>query len=115
MAFSEFEARRIHMLVGRFIEKRRPSAHLRNLVDLGFRITGPSVEIFQIRPVWQHPSERIEQPVAKATYDSTRGVWTVYRQQGNLTWSRYEADPEVKALEGFLALLEEDRHACFFG
>jgi hypothetical protein len=115
MTFSELEARRIQKLVGEFIEKRRPSAHIRSLLDLGFRVRGQSIEVFEIRPVWQNPNERIEEPVAKATYDSTRRVWAVYWQRGDLTWCRYDPDPEVKALEAFIELLDDDRHACFFG
>ena len=115
MTFSELEARRIDKLVGQFIEKRRPSAHIRSLLDLGFRVRGQSIEIFEIRPVWQNPNERIEEPVAKATYDGTRRVWAIYWQRGDLTWCRYDPHPEVKALEAFIELLDDDQHACFFG
>ena len=115
MAFSEFETRRIEKLVGRFVEKRRPSAPMRQFLDLGYRVGERSVEVFEIRPMWQNPNERIEQAVAKATYDSGRGVWAVYWQRGDLTWCPYDPEPEVRGLEAFIALLDDDRHACFFG
>ena len=40
MAFSEFEIKRIQKVVGQYIEKHRPPEHLRDEVDLSFRITG---------------------------------------------------------------------------
>lgn len=57
MAFSEFELKKIQKAVGRYIGKHRPPAHLRNEVDLSFRISGQSVEIFEIRPLWSDPRE----------------------------------------------------------
>lgn len=49
MAFSEFELKRYEKIVGEFIESRRPAPHIRNQVDLAFRIEKQSVEIFEIR------------------------------------------------------------------
>lgn len=49
MTISEFEIKRYEKIVGQFIEKRRPPAHVRNQVDLAFRIEGQSVIIFEIR------------------------------------------------------------------
>ncbi len=48
MAFSETEAKRYERQVGAFIEKRRPTEHIRGKLDIGFRIKGQSVEIFEI-------------------------------------------------------------------
>jgi hypothetical protein len=36
MALSEFEQKRCERIVGAFIEKRRPAAHIRDKLDLGF-------------------------------------------------------------------------------
>ena len=49
MAISEFEIKRYEKIVGEYIEKCRPSQHVRNQVDLSFRIEGQSVVIFEIR------------------------------------------------------------------
>ena len=57
MAFSEFEIKKLQKIVGRYIDKHRPPEHLRNEVDLSFRIQGQSVEIFEIRPLWNNPEE----------------------------------------------------------
>ena len=53
MALSEFEQKRCERLVGAFIESRRPPAHIRPQLDLGFRVAEQSVEIFEVRPKWR--------------------------------------------------------------
>ncbi|WP_301359922.1 DUF3024 domain-containing protein [Stutzerimonas nitrititolerans] len=115
MAFNDIEQKRTEKVVGAFIEKRRPPPHIRPELDLGFRIHGQSVEIFEIRPMWQAPDEKMEHPVAKATYVKTQRVWKVYWQRADLKWHGYPPAPQVKSLEEFLALVDKDEHYCFFG
>ena len=115
MAFSEFEIKRLQKIVGRYIEKNRPPEHLREQVDLSFKIKGQSVEIFEIRPIWNNPKEKMEEPVAKATYVKSRKLWKVYWQRADLKWHRYDPDPEVDSIEEFLEVVENDDYACFFG
>jgi len=40
MAFSQLEAARTRKLVGAYIEARRPAAHIRPKLDLGFHVKG---------------------------------------------------------------------------
>ena len=115
MAFSEFEIKRLQKIVGRYIEKNRPPEHLREQVDLSFKIKGQSVEIFEIRPIWNNPQEKMEEAVAKATYVKSRKLWKVYWQRADLKWHRYDPDPEVDSIEEFIEIVENDDYACFFG
>lgn len=115
MALSEFEQKKYEKEVRAFIEKRRPPPHIRNELDLGFRLEGQSVEIFEIRPLWRHPGKKIEEAVAKATYVKTQRVWKVFWQRADLKWHRYDPEPEVSSLQEFLALVDRDKYACFFG
>lgn len=116
MALNEIEAARVKKVVGDFIERRRPPPHIRPQLDLGFRMSGQSVEIFEIRPVWQGaPGEYRESPVAKATYVRTRRRWRVFWQRRDLKWHGYDPMPEVASIDDFVALVHEDHHACFFG
>ena len=68
MAISEFEIKRCEKLVGAYVEKHRPPAHIRNQVDLSFRVKDQSIEIFEIRPLWSNPDEKTEEMQAKTTY-----------------------------------------------
>jgi hypothetical protein len=115
MALSELECKRIERAVGRFMEKRRPPPHIRPKLDLGFRITGQSVEIFSVRPRWNKPDERSEQSIAKATFVRTSGTWRVFWQRADLKWHRYEPAPEVSDIESFLEQVDKDECSCFFG
>ena len=95
---------------------RRPPPDIRQKLDLGFRVTGQSVKIFEIQPAWRGPADgKHESAVAKATYVSTRGVWRVFWQRRDLKWHRYEPRPEVNSIDEFASLVAEDAHACFFG
>ena len=115
MALSEFETKKIEKELRAFVERRRPPPHIRPELDLGFRVKGQSVEIFEVRPRWRHPEEKIEHAVAKATYVKTQRIWRVYWQRADLKWHGYEPNPEVEKLEQFLAIVDRDEHACFFG
>ena len=115
MALSEFERKALEKMVGAFIEKRRPPSYLRSEGDLGFRVTEQSVEIFEIRPRYEDPSEKVEHAVAKATYVRSSDVWKVFWQRRDLKWHRYDPAPEVPTLAQFLALVEKDVYGAFFG
>lgn len=115
MPLNDIDRKRIENKVAAFVEARRPPAHLRSEVDLGFRFDGRSVELFEIRARWDKPAEKIEESVAKARYLKSRDEWLVYWQRADLKWHKYTPKPAVSSVEGFLALVDEDKHACFFG
>ncbi len=115
MALSELETKRIEKLVGGFIEKRRPPAHIRSELDFGYRVCGQSIEIFEIRPIWNKPSEYQESPIAKATFTQKQQVWKIYWQRSDLRWHSYPPKPQVKTLEEFIAEVDADPHGCFWG
>jgi len=115
MAISEFEIKRCEKAIEKFMVKHRPPVHIRNELDLGSRIKNQSVELFEIRPQWDNPSNKIEVPVAKATYVKNQKQWKVYWQRSDLKWHLYEPLPTVRTLEDFLNAVGEDQHHCFFG
>ena len=115
MALTEFEQKRIEKTVGDYVEKRRPPPNIRDKVDIAYRISGQSVEIFEVRPVWNAPDQTMENPVAKATWVKTQQAWKIYWQRADLKWHGYEPKPRVKRIEEFLALLDNDEYGCFWG
>jgi Protein of unknown function (DUF3024) len=115
MALNEIEMQRCKKRVTAFIEKRRPPLHIRPQLDLGFSVKGQSVEIFEIRPVWQNPEKKMGHPVAKATYVKNQNIWKVYWMRADLKWHAYTPLPEVANLDEFLQLVDQDTHACFWG
>jgi len=112
---NDIDRKRVENAVAAFVAKRRPPVHLRDQVDLSFRFDGRSVEIFEIRPRWDSPAEKIEEAVAKARYLKSRDEWLVYWQRADLKWHKYGPMPEVSAVDAFLRLVDEDEYGCFFG
>ena len=116
MAMSEFENRRAEKLLADYVARHRPPPHIRPELDLGWRRSGQSVELFEIRPRWRGaPGEMMETPAAKATWVKTRQHWRVFWMRADLKWHRYDPAPEVDTLEEFLALVEADEWGCFWG
>jgi hypothetical protein len=115
VTLSEFEIKRCEKLVAQFIERRRPSPHLRAEVDLAFRINGQSVEIFEVRRHWRDNSKMLEHPIAKATYNKSRLNWKVFWRRADLKWHSYQSNSEVGSIEHFLDIVQKDEHGCFFG
>jgi hypothetical protein len=115
MALTELEIKRVEKTVEKFLEKHRPKPHIRPKLDYGYRIEGQSVELFEIRPVWNNPKEIRHHTFAKATFVRTTATWRVFWQRADLKWHSYEPAPQVGTVEKFLEIVGEDKHACFFG
>jgi len=115
MALNDIENKRIEKIVDAYIQKHRPALHIRPELDIGFRISGQSVEIFEIRPVWKEPDKKMEHPVAKATYVRSRALWKIFWMRQDLKWHGYEPLLYVGSVEKFLAAVEEDKYSCFWG
>lgn len=115
MALTEIEAMQIKKAVAAFVERRRPPVHIRPKLDIGFRVSGQSVEIFEVRPARLQPDKTIENPVAKATFVRTRGIWRVFWMRADLEWHRYDPSATVGSIDRFLELVDADPHACFWG
>lgn len=112
VAFNDIERKRIEHDLATFMA---PPPHIRPELDFGYRISGHSVEIFEIRPQWQNPKEKMEHAVAKATFVRTRNIWRVFWMRSDLKWYGYEPVPEVRSLAAFLAVVGRDEYCCFFG
>jgi hypothetical protein len=115
MAFDQFTYKRIETLTDEFIQKRRPPVDIRDQVDLSFRIDDQSVVIFEIRPLWDNPAEKIEGMIAKSTFVKSKKVWNIYWQRSDLKWHRYDLDSEVERFEEFLEVVDKDECCSFWG
>jgi hypothetical protein len=112
---NESEKKRVEKAVAAYVAKRRPPEHIRDEVDLAFRFDGRYVDIFEIRPRWKRPSEKVEEAVARARYFKSRNAWVVYWRRADMKWHRYGPAPEVKTIGAFLRIVDEDQYGCFFG
>jgi Protein of unknown function (DUF3024) len=115
MPMNDIERKRVENTVAAFIAKRRPPAHMRDQLDLGFRFDGQVLEIFTTRPRWNDPSERSEQAIARARYWKSRNEWSIYWERADMKWHRYQPVPNVPTVAAFLRVVDEDEYGCFFG
>lgn len=115
MTLSGIETKTIEKAIAAFMEKRRPAISIRSKLDLGYRISGQSLELFEIRPKWDKPEIVLEHAFAKTTYVRTQKVWKIFWMRADLKWHSYEPVPEVNSVEKFLAVVDRDEYSCFFG
>lgn len=116
MAFTDAEITRYTGLIEKLIwVKHRPPLRLRDRIREGQRIAGHEIELFLVRPMFSDSTRQIEESVARARYVKTRDVWQVFWKRADLKWHRYPPRPEVKSLEAFLKLVDEDANGCFWG
>lgn len=115
MAISEFEIRRVEKLASDYVDAHRPPAHVRSQLDIGYRLTGQSLELFEIRPRWDNPGEILEHSFAKATFVKKSRTWKIYWMRQDLKWYCYEPVPDAGTLEEVLSVVSEDALGCFRG
>jgi hypothetical protein len=115
MALDDIERQRVERAVAAIIAQHRPPPAVRSQLDFGYRIAGHSVELFEIRPQWDRPEIKRERSFAKATFVRTRGIWRVFWMRADLKWHGYEPALEVDSIDEFLAVVDKDEYACFFG
>jgi hypothetical protein len=84
VGITEIQEARVLKSMEDFLRKRRLPPNIRHELDLAYRISGQSVEIFEIRRKWRGKiGETMEHPVAKATYVGTLRHWRVVGQFEN--------------------------------
>jgi len=117
MALTKEKISEIEKAAAKYMYYHRPPLEIRNQLDLGYRIEGQNVYLFEIRPGWNKnkPEEKTESPVAKTTYIKSKNYWKIYWMRGNLKWYHYAPMPFVKNISDFFDLIAEDKFSCFFG
>lgn len=115
MAFNDLDKKRIEKAMAGFLARRRPPAHVRSELDIGYRVSGQSVEILEIRPQWNDRSIVHRYPIAKATYVRALNQWKIFWRRATLKWQGYEPTPTVASIDEYLRVVDADQYGCFFG
>lgn len=115
MAIDVLQTLEIIEVMENFLARKRPPQHIRNQLDIGYKIEDQSIIIFEIRPQWKKPEIILEHPMAKTTFVKTKNTWKVFWIRANLKWHNYSPKPTVSSLQEFTKLVEEDKHHCFWG
>lgn len=98
-----------------FLDKHRPPEHLREKIDIDYKIDNQSVIIFEVRPHWKDTGKVTESPIVKTTWVKTQQVWKIFWMRSDLKWHQYEPVPRVKTLTEFIQVVDDDKYGCFWG
>jgi hypothetical protein len=115
MALSIIEQSEVFLAGEAFLAQHRPPEAMREKLDLGYRIDGQSVFVFEIRPDWRNPKIIRHFNVAKATFVHNSQIWKVYWKRSDLKWHAYPPKPAVKTISVFFSEVSLDPAHCFFG
>jgi hypothetical protein len=78
MALTELENKQFTRQLDAWLAKRRPPEHIRAQLDYGYTINGQIVELVEIRPAWDEPSEILHRAFSRITFVKTQAVWKLY-------------------------------------
>ena len=115
MALDPTKTAEIIETMEKYLTAVRPVPEIRDQVDIGYELKDQSVVIFEIRPLWNDPSQIKHYPYAKVTYVKDSDLWKVFWRRADLKWHSYTPKATVKKLSAFLKLVDEDKHYCFKG
>ena len=115
MALSNTQIEEIEQAAEKYMNHNRPPLEIRDKLDIAYRIDGQSVVVFEVRPQWDKPEEKMEMDLAKTTFVKTKKLWKIYWMRGNLKWDHYKPVPFVKNISDFFDLIAKDELNCFFG
>ena len=114
MGVTDIQKQQIKKIVGELCRKRSPES-TKDQYRTEYEIDGQSVILFEVRSVWDDPSQYIEAPFAKLTYVGTRNEWQLFWQRADMKWHRYVPLAASKDLRVLVNEIEKDPHYCFFG
>ncbi|AUC23043.1 hypothetical protein BTO15_13490 [Polaribacter sejongensis] len=99
-----------------YVEYLRPEdLEIRKQIDIGYTYDGKSVILFQIRPQWNNPEQKLQIDFAKITRIKSKKIWKLYWMRSNEKWTLYEPFSEATHLSEIIAIIKKDEHGCFFG
>lgn len=110
----ENEIEIIEVMEGYLINSRPPE-EVRNEVDINYKTDDQSIIVFEIRSIWNNPSEKMESNIAKATFVKSENKWKIYWFKSDMKWHIYKPNEKVNNLKEFVKIIEDDKHCCFWG
>ena len=92
-----------------------PDPAVRAKLRVEYRIEGNTVILFESRPRWQHPTEWMEEPVAKFQYVASIDRWRLFCMRRDLKWHGYTPLPQADSVEDLVREVERDPTGIFWG
>ncbi|MFH1356384.1 MAG: DUF3024 domain-containing protein [bacterium] len=115
MSFNDIQQKQIERAINNFMATKRPPPEIRDQLDFKIELKGQSIIIYEVRPRFDDKSKIMNHEVAKTTYVKRTNVWKIYWMRADLKWHGYQPKPQVKNIDAFFKVVDEDKHCCFFG
>ena len=115
MAFNELDRKRIEKTLDRFIQAhRRHPIFATNLTSV-FACKAKASNCLKSAPFGTTQAKKWNRRLLKPPTSKRKTSWKTYWMRADLKWHSYPPAPHVLNIDEFLALVAEDKHACFFG
>ncbi len=114
MALTDIEHHKIKKFIGGLCKERTPE-HLKDQLRYEYEIYKQSVVIYEVRPVWNDPSEYTRSPVAKIKFVRSSNEWRLFWQRADMKWHSYKPLDSSKDLKDLVDEINRDPNGCFFG
>ncbi len=111
MAISEFEIFKIEKAAQQLCQKKNNKMPTDQL-HIDYRLDNQILYIFEVRPRWDKPSEKLELMVAKLRYVKSSGLWKLFWLRQTMKWQLYSSSRDLMVL---LNQVEVDQNGCFWG
>ncbi|OAD41863.1 hypothetical protein LPB72_11240 [Hydrogenophaga crassostreae] len=85
MPFNDLEHKRVEKAAEAFMSAQRPPPRIRPQLDYEYTLKNQTIELLEVRPAWDNPTEVAKCPFAKATYVRSSDEWRVCAAMANGT------------------------------
>jgi hypothetical protein len=115
MDLPEHTARRAEAYLGNYCRRICPQSFERQ-IELGYRIEGPVITLFEVRPARGTTSRIIasEHDLARFCYDTKANSWSLRRFDRARGWHRYRRMPVTRDFLQLLREVDADPLGVFF-
>ncbi len=114
MAFSNLELELIDNKVGGLCRKLNHPEY-KDELSIEYKVHRHDVVIYEKRPAYNKPGEKIETPSVKLKYFRTKNEWGLYWMRKDMKWHIYKPFSNSVSLGDLLAEVKADPYGCFFG
>ena len=93
---------------------RKILLHVRYKARLVYQWHGIRVTLIEQRPWWKDETTWLDSPIAQFRFNYFANDWTLYWQDRNQRWHRYEEHPGSRSLSHLLIEVDQDPIGIFW-
>lgn len=99
-----------------YVESIRPKEpEIRNELDFSYTFDGKTAILYEVRPFFDDPKQKMHLEFAKIRFYKSRKEWNLYWMRASGKWEAYEPLAISSHLDKIIQEIKEDKFGCFFG